>query len=954
MRRQWLRVAIGLAGLIVMAQLVTAQQPIREGFESSEPTWIDAGGDTLYALDRSRVQGAAHSGDWCEQIRVRSERGNFVHIAHPVRPARIINELEATVWVRADRPGVQLLGRVVLPSTVDPRSGQPLETLIAGDQYAQAGTWQQLTLPAPQDLLKRRQTALQVQVGTQTTVDLTGAYLAGLVLNVYTGPGEATVWTDDLDLGGFVAAQASAPSPIRTASNEVEVVRPVRPVEFNHGTLMVEGVPRLVRAIEFNGEPLNFLADLGFDAVVVKEAPPAAFLEEARRTGLGVISPPPFPRGWEQRRLRLPPLDATWDPVWVWHLGYDQRTTDLERTEMQADLIRQMDRRLSRPLMAGPDEALDKYRRRVDVLVDRATSAFGSLSPADATARLQAHGRITGPTTPFWATIATHPPAALLEQIELTGGSLPLASSCLPDHLWMQIHAALSAGSHGLIFKSERPLDRDDPATRLRADSLRLVNEELGLIAPWLADGEIVARPTADQAGVDAVLVKSGRVQLLLVAWSGSYGGIVPGQGANRPIRFVLPGVPDSNDAFEVSPAGLAPLERRRVSGGTEVVLPRLEMRATLLMAQDVEALTRLRTRLQESTAASTRLARNILFERLRGVTEVSAEVRPPQNTAPPERWLEASRGRLQQAEAAMNRNEQGRAYQLLREGHLPLRTLARVTWTDAVSGLDTPLITPMSASYWSLADHTKLVDRLKKASLGPNRLPGGDCEAFQALVTSGWAQQTAAPENVSTDVILTEETAYQGDGALCLIARPRENESPDDIAWLEAPLVALSTAEISVRKGQMVRIEGWVHIPQAITHSVEGVRVWDSIGGTELAIHMGTTTAWKRFRYFRVAPRDMSLQLNVELTGLGVAFLDDLSVRVVQFPEGEELVPAPETLPAPTQPRLPEAVPAPPLDGPILPTEAPDGGLMPPGNLSPLPLPEPIEGAGLLPGVRR
>ena len=58
---------------------------------------------------------SARSGEGCEHIRLRANQGTYAHLAHPVEPAPIIDELVPSIWVKANRPGLQVLARVVLP-----------------------------------------------------------------------------------------------------------------------------------------------------------------------------------------------------------------------------------------------------------------------------------------------------------------------------------------------------------------------------------------------------------------------------------------------------------------------------------------------------------------------------------------------------------------------------------------------------------------------------------------------------------------------------------------------------------------------------------------------------------------------------------------------------------------------------------------------------------------------
>ena len=65
-----------------------------------------------------------------EQIRLTGANGSFIYFSHSVPSARIVNELSASAWIKADRPGLQIFGHVVLPHTLDPKTGG------AGDRFA--------------------------------------------------------------------------------------------------------------------------------------------------------------------------------------------------------------------------------------------------------------------------------------------------------------------------------------------------------------------------------------------------------------------------------------------------------------------------------------------------------------------------------------------------------------------------------------------------------------------------------------------------------------------------------------------------------------------------------------------------------------------------------------------------------------------------------------------------
>ena len=121
-----------------------AQGPLRDSFEGPESSWRAVAADARYRFDARRVQGAAHSGDWCEQISVRADNGSFVYAGHAIEPARVIPELKPSVWIKSNRAGLSLLARVVLPHTVHPRTAKPATVLVSGTQYTASGQWQRV------------------------------------------------------------------------------------------------------------------------------------------------------------------------------------------------------------------------------------------------------------------------------------------------------------------------------------------------------------------------------------------------------------------------------------------------------------------------------------------------------------------------------------------------------------------------------------------------------------------------------------------------------------------------------------------------------------------------------------------------------------------------------------------------------------------------------------------
>ena len=224
---RWLPPAllIAAAALLATARGQQGQTFLQYGFESRDPIWVRGNSDanpkeTAHAL----TDLTAHSGKRSEAFQLTAELGSYVHYTYDVGKAPVIDELNASIWVKANRPGTQLLCRVVLPRERDPKDvSQPLTVLAKGDKYQMTGRWQQLALRQPTKRLREQQQILQAEL--KHAVDVTDAYVDRLVLNLYSGPGLTEVWVDDLEVGPVYREPAQAP----VASTPGEV--PGRPAD---------------------------------------------------------------------------------------------------------------------------------------------------------------------------------------------------------------------------------------------------------------------------------------------------------------------------------------------------------------------------------------------------------------------------------------------------------------------------------------------------------------------------------------------------------------------------------------------------------------------------------------------------------------------------------------------------------------------------------------------------
>jgi len=873
------------------------QQPWYDGFEGPEATWRDAGGDAAYEIrQHGRVRSEAHTGASCERLTVLGNHGTYVHISHDVGSPRVIEELLPTVWVKSNRPGVQLLAQVVLPRSRDPRTGHPLSTTVRGTSYANVNRWQQLRIDDIPTLLTRQIRVLRAQMGPG--VDGREAYVDRVLLNVYGGPGTTTVWIDDLDIAGYVAAPpqtdtAALPTGPTAAVGPSAPVLPDtvgisqrRRVELLGSVLTVEGRPMFPRAIRHQGEPLAFLAQLGFNAVWLDQPASAEILAEASRTGMWLICPPPRPTSTclpADQAIAPEEIGPQYDPVLVWHMGNGLSWNQLATTQRRADEVRLADRQ-KRPLICQPRDDLRSYSRHTDLLLIDRRPLGTSLELADFGNWLCRQPRLARPGTPIWTTIQTQPRAALGEQLAALGPDRPSPLAIPEEQIRLLVYTAVASGARGLVFDSQSPLNVEDAESRQRAMALELLNLEFRWIDPWAAAGGLVATASGNRPEVAGSLLRTDRARLLLSIYSTPAAQYVPGPSAANDVSLLVPGVPEASSVYvyELAPGGLRPLRHKRETGGVRVTWEEFGPTGLVLFAQDPLFVHSLTQRSIEIGPRAAELQRHLAAGRLQAVESIAGQLASRGvDSRQAAGWIEAGQKSLRWCDAYLAAGDYQAAWRHARAAMRSLRVVERSYWEAAVRNLGSPVAGPTTVSFATLPWHRGLIDRIAGSRTGPNRLVGGDFEDLRTILGAGWRHLQYASAEVQTSADLLAGAAHSGSGGLRLTARAADPENPP--AVLESPPVSVTSPAVPVEAGELVRVQGWVQIPAAITGSVDGLMVVDSLGGEALAERIGQTDGWRSFTLYRVAPRSGQISVTFALTGLGEVWLDDVAIQPLQ-----------------------------------------------------------------------
>ncbi|HEX3868818.1 MAG TPA: hypothetical protein VHV77_00135 [Pirellulales bacterium] len=901
-----------MAAVLLASTLARADW--RDSFETPDPVWTDIGGDARYRIDvQQRVQTGAHSGNGCEYLQLTaSAGGRTALLSYNLGRAPIINELRPSVWVRADRNGVQVFARVVMPRALDTSTGQPMTTLIAGGQYTSAGAWQELRLDELSTLLARQAWVMRAQLHRE--IDIREAFVDRIVLNVYTGPGRTVLSIDDLTVEGIVPSGPSAEVALPLVSSDgrrIDSVSHRSTVELNGSVLLADSRPIFPRALEHRGEALSFVRRLGFNAVRLASPPSMELAEEARREGLWIISPPPTAESLDGRGgLAIAAIPPELDRVLAWDVGPGLTRGELESTRRTIEALRRADSQIARPIIADVEAELFAYSRMLDALVLRREPLGTSFEENDYATWMRERMRLARPGTPFWATIQTQLAPELCKQLEMLSGGMVREVGVDADQVRALVFTALAGGAGGVMFRSNSRLDADDSLTRARAADLESLNLELIMLEPWTAAGRSVsivsgsnfappkpppASTRSNRTGnkrtflnpqqtiapdVKAFVLQTDRARLLMPIWSGGGSQFVASQWAGTNLSFVVPGVSEATDVYQITPSGLRPpFKRQRVTGGIRVTFDEFSMTDVAVLTQDPLVVATLMERLGQIGRRATELERQRASEKLLFITETEARLAAAGHTTiKTSEWLAAARMSLARSDERLATNDLATAFLEARRAHRPLQRIARAHWAEAIKPLSSPLASPLAASYATLPEHYRFAPVMADDRWGWSELPAGNFEYIEEMISTGWVHLQHPHEGVKAEVELSDKEHHGGRLSLRLAAKPKDEEAA--IGIIETSPVWVESPPVQVEAGQWIRIQGWILVPTAINGSVEGLMIIDSQNGAALAERIGVAERWQKFTMIRAMPRSGPLTVTFALTGLGEAWIDEVSIQ--------------------------------------------------------------------------
>jgi hypothetical protein len=410
---------------------------------------------------------------------------------------------------------------------------------------------------------------------------------------------------------------------------------------------------------------------------------------------------------------------------------------------------------------------------------------------------------------------------------------------------------------------------------------LELLNLELQLIERWPAAGQFASAATTSDPHTTGAVIETDRSRLMLPIYAPPGSQFVVGTQPAAQVSFKVAGVPEGDDAYELSLVALRRLRSQRVTGGTQVVLDERSRDSLVVFTQDQHVIRNLKAGLERHARRAAQLARELATAQLGRHDVIAGRLAQVGRGIPSEQAARAQAGsELQQCDAAAN-VDFAKSYDLARHTLQLVRQVERVHWEQATHSPGGAPANPLAASFETLPELYAFRGGIAVAPRSGNRLNAGDCENLATMLGAGWKHYLHRQEGITTHVNLSPRAAHSGSAGLLVRAEPADQEHKPRV--VETPPVWVTTAPVSLVAGDLVQIAAWVRIDKPITGSVDGLLVIDSLSGQALALRPAASEGWRQITMFRAAPQSGPMAVTFALAGLGEAAIDDVTIEIVQ-----------------------------------------------------------------------
>jgi hypothetical protein len=403
-------------------------------------------------------------------------------------------------------------------------------------------------------------------------------------------------------------------------------------------------------------------------------------------------------------------------------------------------------------------------------------------------------------------------------------------------------------------------------------------------VGPWAAAGKAAGEQITNNPRLRVFSIQTDRARLLILLRRAADQQFVIAAG-DRQSSVTVHHPPVTDQTYLVSASGVDRVESQR-GGGIRIAFETQDVVSIVLLTSDPLAVNYV-GRTSAAIRQETVLARREMLAQLLEETESTEKTLLPRSGTDSRntQHLANAHSYLRRAAELQENRDSSNALQACNAAAEAIRTVRRSRWEQVVQSFTSPVASPFCVAYSTLPDHFRLRDQLLKATWGVDLLAGGEMEYLEHLLESGWKQDRPHVSGVSGDVQISLDGAHGGRSCLHLRAWPIDQP----VVNLDGEIpVTISSPAMNVQAGQLLKVRGWAKVPQKLEGSWDGLMVYDSHSGPSLGERISETQGWREFTLYRAATATGEWQIHFALTGLGEAWIDDVSVTALANTEKE------------------------------------------------------------------
>ena len=821
------------ATLFWLASTATAQ--VTDSLDSYPPRFNLAESDcNAEVIDQTNKPDGGIGDSGCESITLKSGHGTEAILEYRIEPSRVINELTAVAHVRSSKTGQRIGLRVRFPYLLNKHNRQTVSTIVYGSEYRDTAQWQKIGIGAIEAPLRLKTIALRREHGAQANLD--DPYVDAVVINAYTGAGTIQIAIDNVTVDGMIAVTAAlfdkAQSSTRVPILEVEQGPSVK---FDISIAMPPG--RITRILEHNGEPLDWVRTLGFDAVLINQPPSERILREAMLARVTIFAPPPSSPDIA--------LESLLEPLVGYYLGTSMNEATVASTTATVDRLRKFPSRWQRPIVIAPAESWRSYAGLADTIVHDLPPPTRGLAADEEIASLADRAARLGRVLPQTIGIQIDPPKALAQQLDSISGAIGAPrGDDVPWHATqLQVAHALQSKPRAILFRSGRSLTCGLPEVQRRSMALSYINRYLETV------GQVVAGSTAsDSLPCTGSRYRCGRLefpggQLIIASTYAQLRGLVLA-GDGDTLKISLPPNDAIKLAWRITHFSAERLSVQPTPNGPHLEIVSPDTVETIIISNDPEMGGRI-------AAVVKRVASQASLDRWQLTREALDQVSSDWSLASASRIINASRESidlinaaettLRDAEPSFRSGDPSSSIRMARRADA-WQLKARWNLHSALSpgGQLAPNISappllstggiPIQLMWWPL---------MSDQGWGENRLNGGSLDDGSMIGPYGWSFGRRNEAETVADVRI--ETGRQAEGSGCLfatVASASNNSLPGGYA---GTTIQIRSPSVRFGSGVPIRIDARIRT-LGFGGPDQGVLVFDTIGGPELGVLVRAT----------------------------------------------------------------------------------------------------------------